>query len=269
MKSPLQIIAFLILLIGSYAHADIAVLIHGYHSTGNTWRSNNITRVLASQGWQDAGFYTPQGNYAPFGVYLSNSGNYSITAELPSESPVEIQANLLSQYLNHIMQQFDQQKIHLIAHSAGGIVARLALVDMYTYNKHSNISQLITIATPHLGSVIAEVANRVSNTPLSLVAPILGASEINRAKILYQQLGREEHNNFLYWLNRQVHPPLHYTSIIRANNSIKTGDWLMSPQSQNMTFVPAIGAQTQVILTQGDHYLDYKDGYLLLDLLAH
>ncbi len=267
MKQPLRIIVLFIFFISAYVQADITVLVHGYHSTGNIWRSKGITSLLAANGWRDAGFYTPEGNYAPFTNPLSNNGNYLVTAELPSESPIEVQSNLLSQYLMDIMQQFPQQKIHIIAHSAGGIVARYSLVTLYKHNKYANISQLITISTPHFGSVIAEVAKRASNTPISIVAPLFGADEINRAELLYKQLGREEKNNFLYWLNRQPHPPMKYTSIIRANGSFLNGDWLVPAPSQNMALVPVIGSNAQVFLSSGDHHLKYTDGFLLLNLL--
>ena len=267
MKQPLRITALFIFFISAYVQADIAVLVHGYHSTGNTWRAKGITSLLAANGWHDAGFYTPQGNYAPYTNPLSNNGKYLVTAELPSESPVEIQSDLLSQYLMDIMHKFPQQKIHIIAHSAGGIVARYSLVTLYQQNKVTNISQLITISTPHFGSVIAEVAKRASDTPMSIVAPLFGADEINRAEILYQQLGREEKNEFLYWLNRQPHPPMQYASIIRASGSFLDGDWLVPAASQNMALVPVIGSNALVFLSSGDHHLKYSDGFLLLNLL--
>lgn len=265
-KHQLQTMMFLLFFTAGCVHADIAVLVHGYHSSGNAWRSG-ITQLLGNNGWNDAGFYTPQGNFGLFGKPLNNSGKHIVTAELPSEAPVEIQADLLTQYLNDINERFPEQKIHLVAHSAGGIVARLALINHYNQSKQFNVVQLITIATPHLGSLIADVANRASDTPLGIIAPFVGADEINRAEILYKQLGREEKNHFLYRLNRQPHPPIKYTSIIRGDSSIMNGDWLVSSSRQNMALVPAIGANAQIILTPGDHHLKYADGYLLLALL--
>ncbi|MCK5647547.1 MAG: hypothetical protein KAI22_01595 [Gammaproteobacteria bacterium] len=262
-----KLLLLIFLLIPAYALADIAVLIHGYHSSGNTWRNKGISTLLAANGWNDAGSYTPQGNFVYFGQPLSATGNHTVTAELPSEAPVEVQADLLNQYLDDITLRFPQQKLHLVAHSAGGIVARLALVNNYTQTDKYNIVQLITIATPHLGSIIAEVAERASDTPIGFFAPIIGASEINRSELLYKQLGREEKNHFLFWLNRQAHPPMRYTSVIRANGSILDGDWLVTSNSQNMAYVPAIGPNAQRIPTSGDHHLKYADGFLIRDLL--
>lgn len=267
MQRQLHIIALCILLFSAPIQADIAVLVHGYHSSGNGWRYNGITKILADNGWNDAGFYNPQGNFGFFGSPLSNSGKHLLTAELPSEAPVEIQANLLTLYLNDISARFPEQKIHLVAHSAGGIVTRLALVNNLQQNKKYNVVQLITIATPHLGSPIAKMAYKASDTPIGIIAPLLGADEINRAEILYKQLSPEDKNHFLFWLNRQPHPVMKYSSVIRANGSIMKGDWLVPPNSQNMAFVPAIGKNTYVIATPGDHNLSYKDGFILQQLL--
>ncbi len=268
MKNQLRkLLIFLLIMLPGYVFADIAVLVHGYHSSGHTWRHNGITAILASNGWRDTGTYTPQGYIALFNQQLSNSGKQIVTVELPSEAPVEIQADLLNQYLDDIRQHFPDQKIHLIAHSAGGIVARLALVNNYSQNNKYNVAQLITIATPHLGSPIANMAEKASDTPIGFFAPIIGASEINRAELLYKQMGKEDVNHFLYRLNRLTHPPMRYSSIIRANGSIINGDWLVPPPSQNMAYVPAIGAGAKVFLTRGKHGLKYDDAYILIRLL--
>jgi len=265
-----KLVILLLLFLPALAVADIAVLVHGYHSSGKTWRANGITNILASKGWYDAGYFTPTGPYLyDYQSPLSTNGKYLITAELPSEASVDRQSELLSHYLDQITNNFPEQNIHLIAHSAGGLVARLSLVNNYnssSSNKY-NIIQLITIATPHLGSPIANMAEKASDTPIGFFAPIFGADEINRAERLYSQMGNEDKNRFLYWLNRQAHPPMRYTSIIRHDGSILNGDWLVPPKSQNMANVPAIGANAQFFLTQGVHHLRYADGLVLLELL--
>jgi len=272
-KELSQILILVLLLFPGFVLADIAVLIHGYHSSGNSWRYNGIIHVLTNNGWNDAGHYTPgHGNIGFPGYTLSNSGKHVVTVELPSESPMEVQADLLGLYLNEMSKKFPQQKIHLVGHSAGGVVARLALVRNYSNlnNESDNfipIVQLITIASPHRGSPVAEIVKKASNSPVGLVAPLIGLDEINRAERLYKQMSREKENHFLFWLNRQPHPPIRYTSIVRANSSLFGGDYLVPSYSQDMTYVPAIGNQSQLLLTPGDHNLKYADGFLLMTLL--
>ncbi len=260
------IILFLVLLyLPGMLLADIAILVHGYHTGGKTWRASGITQVLASKGWYDISFS---------GITPENNGKYIVAVELPAKAPIEVQANYLSQYIAEISQKNPQHKIHLIAHSAGGIVARLALVNNYAnFVKGNNkefipIVQLITIASPHLGSPIAEMLySAASDTPIGFFAPFIGLDEINDAEVLYKQLSREHKNNFLYWLNRQPHPPIKYISIVRADGSLLSGDIYVPPHSQNMAFIPAINQHSQVVLTPGDHALKFNDGIIISHLL--
>lgn len=263
-KRTSRTLFFILLLSPAIALADILVLVHGFHGSGGSWRNKGIVHALASQGWHDSGFYAPLlGNIGYPAQTLSKLEKQLVTAELPSEAPVEIQAELLSQYLKDINQRFPLQSIHLVGHSAGGIVARLALLR----NPELPIIQLITIATPHLGSPMAEMAEKASDTPIGFFAPFIGANEINRAEVLFGQLGREKENYFLFWLNRQPHPDIAYISIARASGSLLKGDIYVPPYSQNMAFVPAIGNRSQLLLTPGDHQLKYPDGLLLSRLL--
>ena len=253
-----------LVLFPALAFADIAILIHGYHSGSKSWRNSGISSVLFSKGWHDISLS---------GKTLQSSGKYFIAVELPSKAPIDVQSNYLSQYLRDIVEQNPAHKIHLIAHSAGGIVARLSLVKNYKQFIDNNdnaflpVVQLITIATPHLGSPIAEMAHSASDTPISVFAPLFGLDEINQAEILYKQLSREHKNNFLYWLNRQPHPPIRYTSIVRADGSLITGDVYVPPHSQNMAFVPAIKQQSHLVLTPGNHKLKASDGIVISHLL--
>ena len=270
----LSITFIFIIIFSRFASADIAVLVHGYHSNSNIWHNSGISQYLHQTGWHDAGVYRPSGWFNPNHYSLDNSNNYTISVELPSEAPIEVQSQLLSNYLWMIHQYVPQQNIRLIAHSAGGIVSRLSLVNFYQLSQKKNqtasipnIVQLITIATPHLGSPIAEMAEQASNSPIGIIAPFIGANEINRARHLYKQLSREEENVFLFWLNRQTHPSISYTSIIRANNSLLKGDWLVPSSSQDMRLVPAIGNRANYFLSLGDHNLHYRDGFIIRNLL--
>ncbi len=251
------------LIISSSAAADIAVFVHGYQSTGNTWRAKGIIPMLVSYGWKDAGRYYP----APYSVLHDGpplEDNSLVTAELPSDAPVEIQAQLLNMYLQDIVAQQPEQSLRLVGHSAGGIVSRLVMVS----DPSLPIRQLITIATPHLGSPMAEIAEMAAKTPASILAPLAGVDNARRSKHLYKQLGRERENYFLFWLNRQPHPDSDYVSIARADDSLLNGDVLVPPYSQDMSLVPAIGQKSRLFLTPGKHRLKYADALLILPLLS-
>lgn len=260
----IKLILLFFITIPTIALADIAVLVHGYHATGGSWRHKGITYLLESKGWKDAGYYSPLVGAIGYPPFSSDSNkHWTVTAELPSEAAIEIQATILAQYLQDITKRFPNQSIHLIAHSAGGLVSRLALVN----NPNLPIAQLITIATPHMGSPMAEVAEMTANSPLSILAPLGRVKGLNRSEKLFSQLSREKENYFLFWLNRQPHPNISYTSIVRASGSLLNGDRYVPPYSQDMALVPAIGQSSKKILTPGTHKLKYADGLIIVSLL--
>jgi triacylglycerol lipase len=194
----LNISFFISILFSSIVVADIAVFVHGYHGAGNTWRHHGIIPLLETKGWKDAGHYVPFGGHVPIpGLYPSSTDKQMITVNLPSEAPIDIQAAYLDNFLAYLAVKFPDKMIHLIGHSAGGIVARLTIVK----NPKLPVIQLITIASPHLGTPIAEFADFISDSPASIFAPFVRLDQINRAERLYEQLSREKENFFLFYLN--------------------------------------------------------------------
>jgi pimeloyl-ACP methyl ester carboxylesterase len=265
------------LLLPSMVLAHIAVLVHGYQGTGGSWREKGIVSHLANYGWKDAGFYAPYynpvtqttanqygvSNFGLPGHTLEKTAKQIVTAELPSVAPIEVQAELLSRFLRDIHARYPDKKIHLVAHSAGGIAARLTLIR----NPDLPIVQLVTIATPHLGSPLAELANKLAESPVELLTPILGMNSLERSERLYEQLSREKENYFLFWLNRQPHPDIDYVSIVRRDGSFIGGDNIVPPYSQDMALVPVIGPRSKIFYTPGRHYLKFLDAQILASVL--
>lgn len=66
---------------------------------------------------------------------------------------VETRARDLQREINRILQTTGAAKVHLIAHSMGGLDARHAIVDLGMADK---VASLTTIGTPHLGCAIAD-----------------------------------------------------------------------------------------------------------------
>ncbi|MBF0264143.1 MAG: hypothetical protein HQL46_02650 [Gammaproteobacteria bacterium] len=244
--------------------AEILVLVHGFDSNSQTWLKHGIAQQLELNGWQNAGLLTlirPGGDHFNKPVKLNK--DFFVLVDLPYKAPIQIQANYLDNYLNYLAKESPQQAITLIAHSAGGIVARLTLLN----NPNLPIWRLITIATPHMGSAMAEVGEIIAKSPMTLVTPIIGADSINHAGKLLSQLKREDPGSFLFWLNNLQHPDIEYISIVRLDSSWFDGDFFVSPYSQNMNFVRGI-RQSQIILTPGKHWLNFRDGLLLLQILS-
>jgi len=236
--------------------AEVLVFVHGYNSTGATWYKNGIFSTLKKSGWQDAGSLFPQPG---LGVYHQGPQNLlkhrMLTVDLPSEAPLQIQADVLQNYFIFLEQQEPGQTYTLIAHSAGGIAARMMLLSY----PNPNIRRFITIASPHLGSGMAEVAELVSKSPIGMMAPIVGADEISDADILFEQLQREKPFTLLFRLNRQVHPDIDYISIVRNHGTFFDKDFFVPAYSQDMRNVPGI-KHALFIPSHGDHELQYRDG---------
>ena len=148
----MKLFAFLFIvagLLGQPARADVLVLVHGYLSGPQSWDTSGVTAVLQRQGWRHAGVYVA----GPSGVHLmpapvGTSGNRYYTVDLPSEAPVVVQAFQLREMLAAINRSHGSEPVYIAGHSAGGVVARAALVNAGI----GSVRALITIASPHLGT---------------------------------------------------------------------------------------------------------------------
>ena len=233
------------------------VLVHGYFSDGVAWRPAGIMQHLQLTGWQDAGHLFPNGPL-PSPPILNPTKRYVYTVTLPSEAPLMSQAQWLDSYLRHLQVKHPENKLVLVGHSAGGVVARLV-----TVVGRFPVQGLVTIASPHLGTDKAEWGSWFSDSPLGWAAPFLGLNTLNRSRGLYRDLAREHPTSLLFWLNRQPHPKAFYVSIVRV-----AGDQWVPPYSQDMNDVPALHGIATTITTAGTHSLQPADGPVLASLLA-
>lgn len=243
----------------SRANADTLVLVQGYLGDAGSWRATGIVRVLGDYGWRDAGHMSARaGQIIKFPSGQSGK-NRVYTIDLPTEAPITLQSRVLARYLAAISNLHKGEPLHVVGHSAGGVVARSALVS----NPTLKAATLITIASPNLGTGSAETGLRISNSPLGWFAPMVGAGTLNRSRALYVELVRERPGTFLGWLNRQRHPQTRYISITRANGD----DWVPA-YSQDLNNVAALRGKAQVVRVAGGHGLGFYDGVTIANLLA-
>ncbi len=247
------------------AMADVLVLIHGYLGDSDSWYESGVADVLEKAGWQDAGKVrlTPSRKvvFSPKSRRRASRRFYAV--DLPSEAPLRIQADILVLYLRAIHRRHPRERLILVGHSAGGVVARLAMVE----HPEIPVYALITIASPHLGTEKAEMALTGTMSPLGFIAPLMGAGKLNLSQGLFADLVRERPGTFLYWLNHQKHPKAIYISIVRKKGGILSGDFIVPPYSQDMNHVYALRGKAKTIVTEGGHGLRREDGVLLVRLL--
>jgi pimeloyl-ACP methyl ester carboxylesterase len=267
------LIAVLLLALGFLtqpARADVIVLIHGYLSGARGWDDSGITGVLQQHGWQRAGVYLA----GPAGVQLipasgKDAERKFYAVDLPSEAPILVQVYQLHEALSGIAAAHSDEPVVLVGHSAGGIVARTALVR----GDVGNVKALVTIASPHLGTARAEQALDATDIPfpLSIMADMFAGDTYDtamRSRSLYVDLVRPQPGTLLYWLNAQTHPEIEYFSIVRGDNQAGWGDVVVPAYSQDMNNVAALRGRSSLITVPANHGLAPMDGSIIMNLIA-
>ncbi|HIJ85225.1 MAG: hypothetical protein HW380_501 [Magnetococcales bacterium] len=263
----LILLASVSLVIGRTAHADLLVLIHGYLGEAQSWQTSGVVPILQSRNnWPLAGILIPNPPWilpVPRPNPTTQPANTLFLAQLPSLAPIAIQATVLETQLNQLGRAHPGQSLILVGHSAGGVVARAALVRA----RLPRIKALITIASPHLGTPRAEQAlNAISDPwPIEIIKEFFIGGPyplLQNSRDLLLDLARPFPGSLLFALNHTPHPKIHYVSIIRSQ-PFALGDALVPGFSQNMNQVPALAGQSQIVLVPGDHTLHPGDGFAL------
>ncbi len=246
------------------------VLVHGYLGNANNWDTSGITGILQRHGWERAGVYLA----GPGGIRVFPSPGMKAkrkfyAVDLPSEAPIRLQVYQFDEILRAIRNAHSGEPLVLVGHSAGGVVARNALVR----GNADNVKALITIASPHLGTVRAEQALDATDIPfpLSIITDIVAGETYDiakRSRSLYVDLVRPRPGTLLYWLNAQPHPDIAYFSIVRGGTVTGWGDIVVPAYSQDMNNVPALRGRASLVTVAGDHGLVPLDGSIILNLIA-
>ncbi len=254
--------------------AEITVLAHGYMSDASVWETSGVNSALRQDGWQYAGNL----GYSPTGL-LDQTGKSEMgekrfyTVQLPALAPAAIQASWLNAALQHLTAQYPDESINLVGHSAGGVVARLTLVQ-YGVGK---VKRLITLAAPHLGTDKAIKALNASNDSgmfgflkKALVRDAIGSDmyhTLQHSRGILIDLTPPAPGSMLFWLNGQAHPDIEYISIIRSAGYNIAGDIAVPPFSQDMNQIPVLAGKSRSLVVLQGHELTSQDGKLLADIL--
>lgn len=249
--------------------AEVAVLIHGYHSGAQAWEASGVLPILQQNGWSRAGLYSSIGARVQyFAAPDSATANKVFVVDLPSEAPVLLQAGILGTALNDIRQRHPMEAITLIGHSAGAIVARSVLVK----GNADGVKRLISIAGPNLGTERTIQALNATDIPwpFSMAADFFAGDDydtVKRSRHLLIDLLPATPGTFLGWLNAQPHPALEYIAIVRGQSLTMSGDWMVPGISQDLNNVAAIAGQAKVITVPSTHELSPMDGAMLASIL--
>jgi len=271
MRSIITSLVFIVISIASVTtRADILVLVHGYLGSADSWELSGINQVLEANGWERGGLMSSSpASIAP--LYLGpgkDAANKVYMVDLPSEAPIVVQTDHFLGMLATIQRMHPDENLIIVGHSAGGVVARMALVR----GQPENIKALITIASPHVGTTRANQAIEATDEsgPFGFVKGFFGGDGydlLRRSRGLLFDLAHPRPGSLLYWLNAQQHPDIKYISVVRLNPVGFAGDELVPGYSQDMNNVPPIQGNSSVIVTPAGHTLVAQDGATLLQIL--
>ena len=266
--------ALLLILTSASAQADVLVLIHGWSANANTWIQSGVVPVLEQGNWHYAGIVSASHNQVSVvAPRQTTASNKLYLAHLQAEAPLVIQASQLLAELNYIKQINPDQKIILAGHSAGGVVARLAMI----HKSAPQIEKLITIAAPNLGTPRAldglEVADGkpffCPGPGIDFVKSVFGGNDYDYLKVSRPaliDLVPARAGSLIAWLNVQPHPDSDYHAIIHMIN--QQGDDIVPAYSQDLNQVTALNGKAQLHVLASEHSLTPADGQLLVSILA-
>ncbi|MGE5155572.1 MAG: esterase/lipase family protein [Bdellovibrio bacteriovorus] len=248
---------------------------HGYLGDSRSWQQSGVLPVLAQAGWRVAGNWksTPSGvRLEPVGPPAGEFAVY--TVDLPSAAPLMEQARLLGGMLGAIAHRDPTGTIDLVGHSAGGVVARLALVNYGA----GTVTRLVTIAAPHLGTERASQAlDAADDSGLFggikrwFVKRKVGDDlyrTVQSSRGVLADLSPPVPGNLLYWLNARPHPAIAYVAVVRGAAYGMPGDQVAPAPSQDLRRVPALNGQASIRVVAGGHELSQQDGLLLSELVS-
>lgn len=271
-RTAVLLIILLLPALFSPVRADVLVLVHGWAANADSWVQSGVLPVLETRGWHSAGVVSA----GPRGIiYLPASGQTEsrkvYRVNLPAEAPLQLQAAHLFAELEFLRQRHPDDTFYLVGHSAGGVVARLVVVQS---NASLDINRLVTIAAPNLGTSRAIQGLDIADSKpffcpgpgVDFLKSMVGGDDYDYLKVsrgaLVDLTPAAIPGSLIGWLNRQPHPDIRYTAIIREHDDI------VPPASQDLNQVPALRGQAQIHVVNAAHTLNPADGALLANILA-
>lgn len=98
-----------------------------------------------------------RGNFLPMAAYLSFKGRKrSYRIHFEKGQSIGNMADALARFIKDVKEITKEKQVEIVAHSLGGIVARLALSDDEV---SKSVKTLITLGSPHKGTYAARYAN--------------------------------------------------------------------------------------------------------------
>jgi len=137
-----------------------------------------VVFVHGFAGWgQFPGYGT---NFDGMHPALAGKGEQAFFPDLPPFAPPTVRAPILAAEIQRILDDTGADKVHIIAHSLGGIDARKAIAD---FDLDDKVFSLTTVSTPHHGTPVAGLFQHVPGPLLwPIFAPMDFAYDVLRQR---------------------------------------------------------------------------------------
>ncbi len=112
-----------------------------------------------------------RGDFRPMAWYLRRMGrkrSYAIAFDTSQDIPGRAAA--LAEFVGEIIEVTGEPQVDIVAHSLGGLIARLAIVD---HGLAPRVKSLITMGTPHGGTYSARLGNSPVTRELRPDSPLI------------------------------------------------------------------------------------------------
>jgi triacylglycerol lipase len=132
-----------------------------------------------------------------------------LSPNLAFAAPSAERAKLLKIAVENHLQRTGAEKVHLIAHSMGGLDSRRMIVDLGMADK---VASLTTIGTPHWGTLLADEAIEHGGDPLIVAAgkffDLRGARDLRKdeCKRMNEEFADAEAKNSVFYQTYSSHP---------------------------------------------------------------
>jgi len=221
-------------------HAEIAIIfIHGLGGGKETWK--DFTKAL-KQKWIRS---TPVDLLYP--VYTSEEKKGFLGKTIFRSPDVYRLSNFIENYINEACKE--HKYIILVGHSMGGLVSRRYVVD-YMDSEKFKITDLLTYATPHKGSILANFLIILIYL-IPFLWPLLSMNVLNLVFALAIDTGILL--LMYYFLNPQVRQLAIRSRFIRKLNL----EWTKRQAYNKINFLTiSAGMDWIVKLTSSNHYED-------------
>lgn len=109
--------------------------------------------IVLVHGFMGAKWYGPVDYWWRIPRVLESQGRRVFVADTPSIQAPEVRAGVLAKLVDDVLAQTHARKVVLIGHSMGGLDSRALITDGYG----DRVAALVTVATPHAGTPVADV----------------------------------------------------------------------------------------------------------------